>query len=78
MDRPPPRERAVQGFTKGATAAAAGAIVGAGAVIATQVLVDVRGFSLPWRARDPLAVEDQRAGGVAASAVIGLLLLSLG
>ncbi|TME90127.1 MAG: chromate efflux transporter [Chloroflexi bacterium] len=32
---------AVQGFTKGATAAAAGAIVGAAGVIATQVLVDV-------------------------------------
>ena len=32
---------AVQGFTKGATAAAAGAIMGAAAVIATQVLVDV-------------------------------------
>ena len=31
----------VVGFTKGATAAAAGAIVGAGAVIGTQVLVDV-------------------------------------
>ncbi len=32
---------AVVGFTRGATAAAAGAIVGAAAVIATQVLVDV-------------------------------------
>jgi len=31
----------VVGFTKGATAAAAGAIVGAGAVIGTQVIVDV-------------------------------------
>src|SRR5207244_12586499 len=35
------RHPAVQGFTKGATAAAAGAIVGAAAVIATQVLVDL-------------------------------------
>jgi chromate transporter len=32
---------AVVGFTRGATAAAAGAIVGAAAVIATQVLVDL-------------------------------------
>jgi len=32
---------AVVGFTRGATAAAAGAIVGAAAVIATQVLVDI-------------------------------------
>src|SRR2546425_6797017 len=31
----------VVGFTKGATAAAAGAIVGAGAVIGTQVIVDL-------------------------------------
>jgi chromate transporter len=31
----------VVGFTKGATAAAAGAIVGAGAVIATQVILDI-------------------------------------
>ena len=31
----------VVGFTKGATAAAAGAIVGAGAVIGTQVIVDI-------------------------------------
>jgi chromate transporter len=35
------RHPAVVGFTRGATAAAAGAIVGASAVIATQVLVDV-------------------------------------
>lgn len=69
---------AVQGFTKGATAAAAGAIVGAGAVIATQVLVDaprllifVVAFLILWRWKisEPLVV--------AGSAVAGLVLLSL-
>jgi chromate transporter len=35
------RHPIVVGFTKGATAAAAGAIVGAAAVIGTQVIVDV-------------------------------------
>lgn len=66
---------AVQGFTKGATSAAAGAIVGAAAVIATQVLVDVPtvlifvvAFAVLWRWRvsEPLLV------GV--SAVAGLVL----
>ena len=69
---------AVQGFTKGATAAAAGAIVGAGAVIATQVLVDVPRLLLfgaallilwRWRISEPLVV--------AGSAVAGVVLLSL-
>lgn len=69
---------AVQGFTKGATAAAAGAIVGAGAVIATQVLVDgptlaifAASFVILWRWKvsEPLLV--------AASAVAGLALFSL-
>jgi len=69
---------AVQGFTKGATAAAAGAIVGAGAVIATQVLVDAPrllifavAFLILWRWKisEPLVV--------AGSAVAGLALLSL-
>ena len=69
---------AVQGFTKGATAAAAGAIVGAGAVIATQVLVDAPTLAIfaiafailwRWRVSEPLLV--------AASAVAGLALFSL-
>jgi chromate transporter len=69
---------AVQGFTKGATAAAAGAIVGAGAVIATQVLVDAPRLLIfatallilwRWRISEPLVV--------AGSAVAGLVLLSL-
>ncbi|HLZ47569.1 MAG TPA: chromate efflux transporter [Candidatus Limnocylindria bacterium] len=69
---------AVQGFTKGATAAAAGAIVGAGAVIATQVLVDLPtlaifaiAFAILWRWKisEPLLV--------AASAIAGLALFSL-
>ena len=69
---------AVQGFTKGATAAAAGAIVGAAAVIATQVLVDVATVALfaaallilwRWRVAEPLLV--------AASAAIGLVLYGL-
>jgi chromate transporter len=69
---------AVQGFTKGATSAAAGAIVGAAAVIATQVLVDVPtlaifavAFVVLWRLKvsEPLLV--------GASAVAGLVLFSL-
>jgi chromate transporter len=69
---------AVQGFTKGATAAAAGAIVGAGGVIATQVLVDVPtvvifvvAFLVLWRFKisEPLLV--------AVSAAIGLALVQL-
>jgi len=64
---------AVQGFTKGATAAAAGAIIGAAAVIATQVLIDVPtalifGAALVilwrWRVSEPLLV--------AAAAAVGL------
>ena len=50
----------VVGFTKGATAAAAGAIVGAAAVIGTQVIVDVTtvvifvaAFVLLWRTKLP-------------------------
>jgi len=69
---------AVQGFTKGATAAAAGAIVGAAAVIATQVLIDattvaifVIALVVLWRTKVPdLAL-------VAAAAVAGLALSSL-
>ncbi len=69
---------AVQGFTKGATAAAAGAIVGAAAVIATQVLVDIPtlaiftiAFVVLWRTKvpEPLLV------GVAA--IAGLALFGL-
>jgi chromate transporter len=69
---------AVQGFTKGATAAAAGAIVGAAGVIATQILVDVPtvlifviAFGILWRSKvsEPLLV------GV--SAVAGLMLFGL-
>jgi chromate transporter len=68
----------VQGFTKGATAAAAGAIVGAAGVIATQVLVDVPtaaifavAFVILWRSKvsEPLLV--------GASAVAGLVLFGL-
>jgi chromate transporter len=68
----------VQGFTKGATAAAAGAIVGAAGVIATQVLVDVPtvaifvvAFVILWRSKvsEPLLV--------GASAVVGLALFGL-
>jgi len=50
----------VVGFTKGATAAAAGAIVGAAAVIGTQVIVDVTtlviflaAFLVLWRTKLP-------------------------
>jgi len=69
---------AVQGFTKGATGAAAGAILGAAAVIAMQVLVDAATlviFALAlvvlWRSRisEPLLV--------AVSGVAGLLLFGL-
>jgi chromate transporter len=69
---------AVQGFTKGATAAAAGAIVGAAGVIATQVLVDVPtvlifaaafGILWRWKISEPLLV--------GASALVGLALFGL-
>ena len=69
---------AVQGFTKGATAAAAGAIVGAAGVIATQVLVDVPtvlifvvafGVLWRWKVSEPLLV--------GASALVGLALFGL-
>jgi len=72
------RHPAVQGFTKGATAAAAGAIMGAAAVIATQVLVDlptgvifVLAFAILWRWRisEPLLV--------AAAGAVGLVLFAL-
>jgi chromate transporter len=69
---------AVQGFTRGATAAAAGAIVGAAAVIATQVLVDVPtvaifllSLAILWRFRIPEPLL------VGASAVAGLVLFGL-
>lgn len=68
----------VQGFTKGATAAAAGAIVGAAGVIATQVLVDVPtlvifvvAFAILWRFKVPEPLL------VGASAVAGLALFNL-
>ena len=69
---------AVQGFTKGATAAAAGAIVGAGAVIGTQVLVDVPRLVIfggallilwRWKISEPVVV--------AASALVGLVFLGV-
>ena len=65
---------AVQGFTKGATAAAAGAIVGAAGVIATQVLVDVPtvaifavAFLILWRFKvsEPLLVGLSALAGLA-------------
>ena len=63
----------VVGFTKGATAAAAGAIVGAGAVIGTQVIVDlatvlifVAALVALWRTKVPEPVL------VGAAAVVGL------
>jgi chromate transporter len=68
----------VQGFTKGATAAAAGAIVGAAGVIATQVLVDVPTLAIfvvalvvlwRWKVPEPVLV--------AASAAAGLILFGL-
>ncbi len=69
---------AVQGFTKGATAAAAGAIVGAAAVIAMQVLVDVAtlaifavAFLVLWRTKVP----EPAVVGVAA--IAGLVLTAL-
>lgn len=68
----------VQGFTKAAVAAAAGAIVGAAGVIATQVLVDVptvlifvAAFLILWRFKIPEPVL------VAASAAIGVILFQL-
>ena len=67
------RHPAVQGFTRGATAAAAGAIVGAAAIIATQVLVDVPtvaiaivAFVVLWRTKVP------EPAVVAVAAVVGL------
>ncbi len=69
---------AVRGFTKGATAAAAGAIVGAAGVIATQVLVDlptvaifVVAVAILWRFRIP------EPAVVGASALVGLAFFSL-
>jgi chromate transporter len=65
----------VQGFTKGATAAAAGAIVGAATVIASQILVDIQtlalfvaAFLVLWRVRVP------EPAVVAGAAAAGLLL----
>lgn len=72
------RHPAMQGFTKGATAAAAGAIVGAAGVIATQMLTDIptllifaSAFVILWRFKvsEPLLV------GV--SALAGLVLFAL-
>ncbi len=72
------RHPAVQGFTKGATSAAAGAIVGAAGVIATQVIVDVptiaifaMAFVVLWRLKvsEPLLV--------VASALVGLAIFGL-
>jgi chromate transporter len=69
---------AVQGFTKGATAAAAGAIVGAAGVIATGVLVDLPTLAIfavalavlwRWKVPEPALV--------AASAAVGLALFAL-
>jgi chromate transporter len=69
---------AVVGFTRGATAAAAGAIVGAAAVIATQVLVDVPTLVIftaaliaVWSAKvpEPLLVGSAAVLGVLLSAV---------
>ncbi len=64
----------VVGFTKGATAAAAGAIVGAGAVIGTQVIVDIAtalifiaALVVLWRTKIP---EPLLVGG---AAIIGLV-----
>lgn len=68
----------VVGFTKGATAAAAGAIVGAGAVIGTQVIVDittalifVAALLVLWRTKlpEPLLV--------GAAAIVGLVASTL-
>src|SRR2546430_13554162 len=69
---------AVQGFPKGATSAAAGAIVGAAAVIATQVLVDIPTLAIfalalliLWRFKVP------EPALVGASALAGVLLFGL-
>ena len=69
---------AVQGFTKGATSAPAGAIVGAAAVIATQVLVDIPTLAIfalslviLWRFKVP------EPALVGASALAGVLLFGL-
>jgi chromate transporter len=68
----------VVGFTKGATAAAAGAIVGAGAVIGTQVIVDIATVTIffvalvvLWRTRlpEPLLVGAAGIVGLVAFAV---------
>ncbi len=65
---------AVQGFTKGATAAAAGAIVGAAAVIATQVLVDIPTIAIflvalgvlwRWKVPEPALIAASAAAGLA-------------
>jgi chromate transporter len=68
----------VIGFTKGATAAAAGAIVGAGAVIGTQVIVDITtvvifiaALLVLWRTKLP---EPLLVGG---AAIIGLVASTL-
>src|SRR2546427_152925 len=68
----------LQGFTKGATAAAGGAITGAAAVIATQVLTDVGTVAIflvallaLWRSRIP---EPMLVG---ASALVGLAVFAL-
>ena len=68
----------VVGFTKGATAAAAGAIVGAGAVIGTQVIVDiatalifVAALVVLWRTKIPEPLL------VGAAAIIGLVASTL-
>ncbi len=70
---------ALQGFTKGATAAAAGAIVGAAGVIAMQILVDVptllvfaAALVLLWRTKLP------EPAVVGAAALVGLALSALG
>ena len=68
----------VVGFTKGATAAAAGAIVGAAAVIATQVIVDITtvavflaALAVLWRTKlpEPLLVGAAGIVGLVAFAV---------
>ena len=68
----------VVGFTKGATAAAAGAIVGAGAVIGTQVIVDITtllvflaALLLLWRTKVPEPLL------VGAAGFVGLLTFAL-
>ena len=69
---------AVQGFTRGATSAAAGAIVGAAAIIATQVLVDLPtiviallAFVVLWRTKVP------EPAIVATAAIAGLGVVAL-